>query len=508
MHSRRTGLLPLVAVVVTVLLGLFVMPILANPNSYVCSARYAQAKANAISKAKFEGKSQADIDSIMAALDIQQQQDQECKTTPSSTPEPTNSTANPTVDPTISPTFDPTVNPTTNPTVDPPAPVPGQWYHWYTTDPGKLNEFNFGPPAQQDTEAAVAQFREAIRKDPSQTCVHYQTKVESKWPLNVAQYNQCVRELMGDQAKAERMAQEIDDSVESYVMEDRRPRRVDTYTMVMVDGVPHVLTYSNAPRPSTYKVLVAKLKNGKTTEDRLDCFFQPEQDVTSVPEQRNAEQAAPPATETSAPAPATTTPSGTGGGDTPEAPAHVVEQPTPVAPQTTVPAPAPATTTPSGTGGGDTPSAPPELPECVNGGEKDENGKCVPPKETETPKPSKSPTPQPTQPPTTTPETPAPSTTRPPTTRPASKEPSRDPASQGNAGKGGGRNQDSGPGPVTATTTRPTSAATRTNPPAPTRQPTTSAPRVTSAPDPTTRATANTGSQSNNGQVTPDGDFG
>ena len=117
----------------------------------------------------------------------------------------------------------------------------------------------------------------------------------------------------------------------------------------------------------------------------------------------------------------------------------------------------------------------------------------TPPKSTNPPSKPPRTTKPPTVPPTTQPPTTRPpTTTKPPTTQPptkAVKDPSKDPAPNGNAGNGGGRNQDPGPGPYVppANMTRPPTT-TRTNPPAPTatktQQPTTTKP----APPPESQA--------------------
>lgn len=390
--SKATGVFLALVLAVAGILGVGALYTLKNPDSYKCNVKYEQAKVHAVAQARLEGRSANDIKSIVAALEQQRLDElKDPNSDLSKCVKPGPATPSPTPTPTPTPSTTPTPTPTPTPT----KPVEtGPWWHWFTTDPGKTHEFNFGPVVKP--EEAVEKFFDAIRKDPSQTCVHYQTKVEAKTELDVTQYNNCVRELIGDQAKAQRMAQEIEKAAD-YSVEQRHAGRVNTYTMVMVDDVPHVLSYNNAPRPDTYWVLVAKLKNGNAvTTDRLECFFQPEQRI----ERRKQSTTSNGRTVESADSAPATTYRGDGKNHVAETERH--EE--------------------SGDYAPDTPqhnvAAPPEMPKCVNGGEPDKNGRCEPKSKPDEPEATQPPeTTEPTKPvETRTPEKPV-ETTEPPATR-------------------------------------------------------------------------------------------
>ena len=100
------------------------------------------------------------------------------------------------------------------------------------------------------------------------------------------------------------------------------------------------------------------------------------------------------------------------------------------------------------------------------GDKRPEVGKCETPKTPQTTPPSGPPTKPPSGPPTKPPKDKCPPgyVGKPPKCL-ESKKANQDPAQNGNAGNGGGKNQDPGPGPTTKPTTVP--SAPRTNPPPP-----------------------------------------
>jgi len=219
------------------------------------------------------------------------------------------------------------------------------WIHWFTKDPGKDKLRAFGPSVVVNNDQELwNEFERRIMVDPSLNCE------DGGLILNDATDNfQCTTELMKSEVANKDYANRVMDNISSMelVQAYKQSGKVHTsYMAVNQDGIP-VVYKIDMPRTEDYLVAKVTTKDGRVYVFVLKCGFQWEEGTNFNPPKQKV------------------------------AKTNVTKRAKPIV----------------------------ELGGCVNGGERNDGGECVPPANSiidkpkpERPKPSESPKPTPTQP--------------------------------------------------------------------------------------------------------------
>ena len=244
------------------------------------------------------------------------------------------------------------------------APSDSNWIHWFTKDPGKDKLRAFGPPVVVNNDQELwNEFERRIMVDPSLNCE------DGGLILNDATDTfKCTTELMKSEVANKDYANRVMDNISSMelVQAYKQSGKVHTsYMAVNQDGIP-VVYKIDMPRTEDYLVAKVTTKDGRVYVFVLKCGFQWEEGTNfNPPEQKVAKT-------------------------------NVTKRAKPIV----------------------------ESDKCVNGGERNDGGECVPPANSiiDKPKPEQ-PAPEPTDTPKPEPtDTPKPE----PTPTPEPKKPGED----------------------------------------------------------------------------------
>lgn len=253
----------------------------------------------------------------------------------------------------------------------PDTPSDSNWIHWFTKDPGKDKLRAFGPPVVVNNDQELwNEFERRIMVDPSLNCE------DGGLILNDATDTfKCTTELMKSEVANKDYANRVMDNISSMelVQAYKQSGKVKVHTSYMAvnqDGIP-VVYKIDMPRTEDYLVAKVTTKDGRVYVFVLKCGFQWEEGTNfNPPEQKVAKT-------------------------------NVTKRAKPIV----------------------------ESDKCVNGGERNDGGECVPPANNiiDKPKPE---SPKPEQP---APESPAPSEPPKPSESPQPSTEPKDPGEDINA---------------------------------------------------------------------------
>ena len=263
-------------VLATLIMGYFSVIKAQDPTSYANPClRYDKAIA-ALESERNLTPSTAGKDAIntrIAEVTRQKSDDPKCAGgEPSATP---TAEETPSMEPSAEPSATPTAEetPSADPSAEPSATPTAQeeYPHFFFFEEGKRKARDFGPGVTGNEQEVFDEFTRRMHLDPALLCANGSVILGNHPGDSLLD---CTKILMNDTSARDSYEERVFSAVQTMSVADKAPGTVTSAYMVEVDGIPSTILIEDVNRPQTYRILRLGLDDGRTVELRLDCGFQ------------------------------------------------------------------------------------------------------------------------------------------------------------------------------------------------------------------------------------------